>query len=110
MAPWAVLRGAEKRAHDAGLGLYAWRDCAWGEENGVYTGTSLGTYKEDDEGAIAAAINGLGAGKADKVLELKRKGRKVELIDGETAGAPYLPRANDTYRLVGPNGNPCKPK
>ena len=30
----------------------------------------------------------------------------MELIDGETAGAPYLPRANDTYRLVGPNGRP----
>jgi len=108
VAPSAVLRGEELLAHDPGLGLYAWRDFECDEVIGKYAGESLGVFDEGDGEGAAAALATLDRTRADKVLELERGARRVELIDGTAAGAPYLQRANDAYGLVGPTGAPRK--
>ena len=85
--------------------MYAWRKFERGEEIGMYSGTRLGPFDAGDEDAIAGAIHALPAGHRDKVVEVTvDKGRKVELVDGTDAGPPFLPRANDAYRMQTQDG------
>ena len=105
VAPSAVLRGLTPIGSDPGLGLYAWREFERDEKIGDYTGTSLGLLNAGDEEGASAAINSLPEGQRDKVIEFVRQGgRKIELVDGATAGAPYLPKANDARGLRKANG------
>ena len=85
VAPSAVLRGEKLLSHDAGLGLYAWRDFDRDETIGHYTGESLGVFDEGDEEGISAAIGSVERQKADKVMEVTRGAGRVELIDGSEA-------------------------
>ena len=100
VAPSAVLRGVTPIGDDPGLGLYAWREFERDEKIGDYTGTSLGLFDAGDEEGASAAVLSLPEGQRDKVIEFERRGgRKIELVDGTTASAPYLPKANDARGL-----------
>ena len=89
---------------DPGLGLYAWRGFERDELIGRYTGESLGTFAADDREGVRDAVLALPAGQQGKVVEFERPRNRVELLDAEHAGAPYLQRANDARGMTDSNG------
>ena len=118
--PWVIV--AESAAlrsvrdgteEDEGWGLYAWKDFKRDEEIARYEGEVVGEqrgYSERDEEGIAAALATLPAAKRDKVLEIATgpKSGRVRLVDGTSAGPPFLQRANDARGLSTPTARQAR--
>ena len=98
IAEAAVLRGTE---NEGGLGLYAWKDFEYGEIIGQYTGERLGPPGGAEE---RKRLEAPGWTCYTHTLETGPKGADEVVVDGSSAGAPYLQRANDAQGLTDERG------
>lgn len=102
--PWVIV--AQSALLDSidkpGLGLYAARVFNKDDYIGRYDGEIIGTYKTRMEALNSSVCIRRVRRGHDKLITRQKKGM-VELVDGVTAGPPYLHRMND------PRGTMLKP-
>ena len=88
----AILRRLGRR----GMGLYAGRSFTEGHYLGKYEGTLVGHYDTRHAALTTAETRRLLRRGHDKLVTVRAaQGPGFDLLDGESAGPPYLQMAND---------------
>ena len=79
----------------SGNGLYAVRNFRAGDVLGRYDGTVVGVFDSRQDALESDTARRLVRKLHDKLITRSRRGGGVELVDGDTMGAPYLQMVND---------------
>lgn len=105
--PWVIVARSAimQRVGQHGLGLYAAKSFHRDDFVGAYDGQVVGTFASRDAALASPACVRLVRRGHDKLITRgRRHGAGVELVDGDTGGAPYLHRINDPRGTrLGPN-------